>query len=85
MSRYIGIPLKKVEKDANGQPVAFTWRDVAYRGQVILKWILCDRWWEQEAQSHRTYYRLMTADFQVFDNYSENTSRGLWALSHIHD
>jgi len=27
----------------------------------------------------------MTADFQVFDIYSENTSRGLWILSHIHD
>jgi hypothetical protein len=30
-------------------------------------------------------YRLMTADFQVFDIYSENTSRGLWVLHTIHD
>jgi hypothetical protein len=85
MSRYIGIPLKKVEKDAKGQPVGFTWRGVTYRGRVISSWILCDRWWEIEAESHRTYYRLMTADFQVFDIYSENTSRGLWVLHTIHD
>ena len=85
MSRYIGLPLKHVEKDKQGRPVAFTWRGVTYRGQVISTWRLSDRWWEREAHSDRTYYRLMTADFQVFDIYSENTSRGLWVLSHIHD
>jgi hypothetical protein len=47
--------------------------------------MLSDRWWEREAYSHRTYFRLMTADYKVFDLYRENTSRGLWELSHIHD
>jgi len=85
MSRFIGLPLRHVEKDAQGRPVAFTYHGVTYRGKVILTWRLRDRWWEREAHSDRTYYRLMTADYQVFDLYSENTSRGLWVLSHIHD
>jgi Domain of unknown function (DUF6504) len=85
MSRFIGLPLRHVEKDAEGRPVAFTYHGVTYRGEIISTWQLSDRWWEQEAHSDRTYYRLMTADFQVFDIYSENTSRGLWVLSHIHD
>jgi hypothetical protein len=61
-------------------PVALTWRGATYRGKVIHTRILCDRWWEIEAQSRRTYYRLMTADFRVFDIYRENTSCGLWVL-----
>ena len=85
MSRFIGLPVKGVKKNAKGEPVAFKWHGVTYRGQVISIWRLSDRWWERETYSDRTYYRLMTADYQVFDIYSENTSRGLWVLSHIHD
>jgi Domain of unknown function (DUF6504) len=85
MSRFIGLPLKHIELDAGGKPVAFTYHGVTYRGKVIHHWILSDRWWERETQSYRRYFRLMTADFQVFDIYAEDTSRGLWVLSHIHD
>ncbi len=85
MSRFIGLPLKHVETDAKWQPVAFTWRGVTYRGKVISHWILSDRWWEREAQSYRRYFRLLTKDHQVFDIYAEDTSRGLWVLSHIQD
>jgi hypothetical protein len=85
MSRFVGLPLKGVKKNAKGEPIAFIWRGVTYRGEIIHSWKLSDRWWEREAYSNRTYYRLMTADFQVYDIYSENTSRGLWVLSHIHD
>ena len=85
MSRFIGLPVKGVKKNENGEPVAFTWRGVTYRGKIISTWRLSDRWWERETHSDRTYYRLMTAAYQVFDIYSENTSRGLWVLSHIHD
>jgi hypothetical protein len=85
MSRFIGLPVKGVKKDASGAPIAFTWRGVTYRGKIISSWRLSDRWWERETHSDRTYYRLMTADFQVFDIYRENTSRGLWVLSHIYD
>jgi len=85
VSRFIGLPVKGVKKNAKGEPVAFTWRGVTYRGKIINMWRLRDRWWEREAHSDRTYYRLMTADFQVFDIYSENTSRGLWILARIHD
>src|SRR5262249_25609953 len=70
MSRFIGQPVKHVETDAKGQTVAFTWRGVTYRGKVIHPWILSDRWREQEAQSNRRYFRLMTSDFQVFDTRS---------------
>jgi hypothetical protein len=85
MSRFIGLPVKGVKKDKQVRPVSFVWRGVTYRGKIIHEWRLSDRWWEREAHSDRHYYRLMTADFQVFDLYAELTSRGLWILSHIHD
>jgi len=51
MSRFIGLPLKGVKKNAKGEPVAFSWRGVTYRGQIIHSWKLSDRWWEREAYS----------------------------------
>jgi len=54
MSRFIGLPVKGVKKNAKREPVAFTWRGVTYRGEVILSWRLSDRWWEREAHSDRT-------------------------------
>lgn len=85
MSRYIGLPLKHAVKDKQSRAVAFTWRGVTYRGKIISTWRLSDRWWERETHSDRTYFRLMTADLQVFDIYREHTSRGLWVPSHIQD
>jgi len=54
MSRFIGLLVKGVKKNAKREPVAFTWRGVTYRGEVILSWRLSDRWWEREAHSDRT-------------------------------
>jgi hypothetical protein len=64
MSRFIGLPVKGVKKNAQGEPVAFTWRGVTYRGELITTWRLSDRWWEREAHSDRTYYRLTASAVQ---------------------
>ncbi len=84
MSRRIGLPVK-VKVNAASEPVAFTWRGHTYHVEVIGRWHLRDRWWDHERESDRMYYRLMTADFEVFDLYQEKTSKGLWVLDRIQD
>lgn len=84
MSRQILRPVK-VWTDSKGQPICFTWRDVMYTRCVLLSWKLRDRWWEPDQFSDRTYYRLETADHQVFELYRDAAKDGLWILSHIQD
>jgi len=81
--RY-GIPIR-VETDCDGLPTAFTWRTVTYHVQVIGRWHLSDRWWEHERESDRWYYRVITADLQVFEIYRDITSKGLWVLDKVMD
>ncbi len=58
----------------------------AQRVWVIGRWHLRDRWWQPwETQSDRRYYRLVTADHEVFEVYRELTSKGLWVLNVVHD
>lgn len=84
MGRRIGLPVT-VETNAAGLPSAFTWRGRTYHVEVIGRWHLADRWGSRERQSGRRSYRLMTADFQVFELYQELTSKGLWVLDVIQD
>jgi uncharacterized protein DUF6504 len=84
MSRQILRPVK-VWTDAKGQPVRFVWRDVTYRGQVRSMWKLSDKWWDPDRYSDQTYYRLETADHQIFELYRDAAQDGLWVLSHIQD
>jgi len=92
MSRRISLPVQ-VEIDATGQPAAFTWRGVRCRVQVIGHWHLQDRWWVSPTEadstgkgaSDRHYYRLLTADHEVFEVYRELTSAGLWVLDLVQD
>jgi hypothetical protein len=56
-------------------------------------WHLRDRWWVPPTEADRTgkgfsdrhYYRLLTADHQVFEIYRELTSAGLWVLDIVQD
>lgn len=84
MSKQILRPVK-VWTNANGHPTRFIWRDVTYRGHVVSVWRLSDKWWDDDRYSDRTYYRLETADHQVFDLYRDAAKDGLWVLSHIQD
>jgi hypothetical protein len=47
MSRRISLPIR-VETDAAGLSVHFTWRGTTYRAQVIGSWHLADRWSDVE-------------------------------------
>jgi hypothetical protein len=85
MSCRIGLPVR-VETNAAGEPVRFTWRGRVYAGEVIGRWHLSARWWDlSERQADRLYYRLLTADHQMFELYRESTSAGLWVLDVMHD
>jgi hypothetical protein len=85
MARHFSLPAT-IETDASGEPTAFTWRGVRLRVCVIGRWYLRDRRWQHwERQSDRRYYRLLSADHEVFEVYRELTSKGLWVLDVVHD
>jgi hypothetical protein len=84
MSRQILQPVK-VWTDVQGHPKRFAWRKTTYTGRVISSWRLSDRWWEPKAYSDRTYYRLETADRQIFELYRDAAKGGLWVLARIQD
>jgi hypothetical protein len=54
-----------------GRPVAFIWHGHERQAQVIGRW-------NKERHAERWYWRVMTADFQVFELYRENGVR--WVL-----
>jgi hypothetical protein len=61
--------------------VAFVRYEIA---EVCGTWRLQARWWEREGESGRTYYRLRTADHQIFEVYFDDVP-GVWVLSAIQD
>ena len=66
------------------QPTSFTWRGRRYWVEVIGRWHLADRWWDATRHSDRRYYRVATADHQVFELYHDTVS-GAWVLDIVHD
>ena len=83
MSRRYGEPIA-VTVDGDGQPVAFTWRGQRYAVRVIGKWRLRTQWWDPQRAVARTYYRVCTADQQVFELYRDEgnaaAGEGGWVL-----
>ena len=59
------------------RPVAFTWRGVTYRVRVIGTWRLATRRWETGAAVDRVYFRVQTADQQIFEVYRERAGMGM--------
>jgi uncharacterized protein DUF6504 len=92
MSRWIGIPVQ-VERDARGQLLAFTWHGVTYHVRVLSVWKLATRWWVLPAEERetgkgpadRTYYRVETADHQIFELYRDDAQGGVWVLDIVQD
>jgi hypothetical protein len=76
MSRRMGLPIR-VETDAAGLPVRFTWRGITRAVQVIGSWHLQGRWWDVGRQSNRWYYRLLIPDNQIVEVYRDTTSARL--------
>ena len=71
MARRYGEPISVQTRD--GRPAQFRWRGRVYRVRVIGTWRLATRWWEVErgAAVDRVYFRVQTADQQVFELYCE--------------
>lgn len=89
MARRYGEPIAVQTRE--GRPVAFTWRGMTYHVRVIGTWRLATRWWEAGtggtggtgAAVDRVYFRVQTADQQVFELYQEITgseSSARWVL-----
>lgn len=83
MSRRYHEPIA-VTVDGDGQPVAFTWRGRRYAVTVIGKWRLRTLWWDPQRAVARTYYRVCTADQQVFELYQVGMGGG-WVLDVCQD
>lgn len=83
MSRRYRDPITVTAAD-DGQPVAFTWRGTTYAVQVIGKWRLRTNWWDPQRTTERTYYRVRTADHQVFELYRDEAAGG-WVLDVCQD
>ena len=43
-----------------------------------------DRWWDPQRRADRTYWRVVTRDYQVFELYQE-ASTGAWVLDVVQD
>ena len=65
------------------RPTSFTWRGRRYWVSVLGTWRLRAHWW-REQPAERTYYRVVTADHQVFELYHEAVS-GAWVLDTCQD
>lgn len=84
MSRHISAPIS-VQKRPDGIPVAFTWRGITYRGQVLSVWKLSTRWWETGREVDRTYYRFETREHEIFEMYRDDGQGGVWVLDICQD
>lgn len=95
MSRRYGNPVQVTVRRA-GQagrghdagtgpvPTSFTWRGRRYWVEVIGTWHLQDRWWDTQRHSDRHYFRVVTADHQVFEFYHD-TASDIWVLDIVQD
>lgn len=90
MSRRYSEPIA-VQTQQDGSPVAFNWRGTLYRVRIIGRWKLATRWWDAGCHSDRTYYRVLTADHQVFEIYydaaptAKNAEGKRWVLDVCQD
>lgn len=84
MAHRYGDPVSvTVARGELTSPTSFTWRGRRYWVSVIGMWRLCSYWWNAEPAS-RTYYRVMTAECQVFELYRTDVT-GVWVLDVCHD
>lgn len=65
------------------RPTSFTWRGRRYWVSVLGTWRLRTQWW-REQPADRTYYRVVTADHQVFELYHDAAS-SVWVLDVCQD
>ena len=87
MAHRYGEPVQVTLTQPDQLPSSFTWRGWRYWVEVIGMWHLghlTDRWWDPARHADRHYYRVMTADHQVFELYHDTVS-GVWILDIVHD
>jgi hypothetical protein len=82
MARRYGEPV--AVEAVGGRPAAFTWRGRRRAVVVIGDWRLVARWWDSRWATNRTYYRVQTRDWQVFELYHD-AATGAWVLDVCQD
>ena len=70
MAHHLSHPVAAQARE-DGAPLAFTWRGVMHRVRVSGRWRLSTRWWEPADTVDRHYFRVITADQQIFELYFE--------------
>ncbi len=82
--RY-GIPIGVQHAAHSHHPHAFWWHGERYRvAEVLSTWRLRDRRWEgPDRQTNREYFRVVTADHQVFELYCDD-ALVRWVLDVVH-
>lgn len=88
MGRRYGHPIAVTVGDGHPHshplPTAFSWRGRRYLVRVIGTWRLRAKWWEPTQATDRLYYRVTTANHQVFDLYHDVLA-DTWVLDVCHD
>ena len=86
MGRRYGHPITVTVVDAQPHPLptSFMWRSRRYWVSVIGMWCLRAKWWDSAQATDRLYYRVTTADYQVFDLYHDEAADA-WILDVCHD
>ncbi len=86
MARRYGIPIRVQREAHSRRPRAFWWHGQRYRvAEVLGTWHLRTRWWEgPEKHTDREYYRVVTADHQVFELYYDD-ALVRWVLDVVQD
>ena len=82
MSRRYGEPIAVLL--VHGRPRVFTWRGRRYTVSVIGVWRLNARWWRPDQAADRTYYRVQTPDWQIFELYHDSVPDA-WVLDICQD
>lgn len=84
MAHRYGDPVRVSVAAGDAQrPTSFSWRDRRYGVRVLATWRLRTNWWQPQA-ADRTYYRVVTADHQVFELYQDINSSA-WVLDAVQD
>jgi uncharacterized protein DUF6504 len=93
LSRRVGVPVRVQLRHEMASLAPSPGTDETYQVRVLSVWKLATRWWVLPAEERetgkgladRTYYRVETADHQIFELYRDDAQGGVWVLDLVQD